>query len=185
MFLPFVTQLHIWDTLLCVFVFLPCHVLYWRGAWDLVGLYIDAQPVYPALRWVLLVVSILAYVGYYVAPLLDWKLSKKRSLSFFVASRVYMWINGVLCMCYWRALWETLDYFLASSLSGCVLLCVISYVQLILLRSARTCIFAPFYVALDTRDDILRCSTRFQTTVSQAVYKNKSVICHCVHRGVA
>ena len=166
MTLPFATQLHVWDILLCLFIFFPCHVLYWRGAWDLLGLYIDHQPVYPSPRWLLLVISLLAYAGYYIAPLLDWKLSKKRRLSYFAATRLFMWLNALLHMCYWRSVWETLDYYLPSSPVASLLQSLCTYALLMVLRGARTCIFSPFYVALDTRDQLLQYTTRFHTTVS-------------------
>ena len=170
MYLDLIQRLHVLDSLLSLFIFFPLNILFWRGAWDLWGLYVDPQPVYPSPRWLLLAVSLLAYSSYFVAPLLDRLLQSSRSLSYFVSTRLFLIVSATLHLSLWRGLWETFDALQSSAWIVCVLQFVLSYGLLLFLCCARTCIFAPFYVAIDTRHDLLRVGTRFITTVSDVMH---------------
>lgn len=181
MHLEYVTQLHISDSLLCIFILFPANLLYWRGTWDLWGVYINPKPYYPAPQWILLAVSLTSFiVGYFLFPLLDWTINKKRTLSYFTATRACLWIYGAFYMSYWRAVWETVDYYVPSGVLACLLQFVVTYGILLALRSARTCIFSPFYVSLDTRDNVLLHDTRFNTSVSNAAMYAQTNVHHAM-----
>lgn len=63
------TTLHVIDSLLCLFVFFPSMLMYWRGIWDLYGVYI-----YPhdelRCNWGVFALGSATLIGYYAHPAL-------------------------------------------------------------------------------------------------------------------
>ena len=184
MYMDFIQKLHVLDSLLSLFIFFPLNVIFWRGAWDIWGLYINPQPSYPSAQWILLAVSGLGYASFFVAPLLDRLLERSRTLSYFVATRLFLIVSASLHLCFWRALWETFDALLSRDWYVSAAQLLLSYGVLLFFCCARTCIFAPFYVAIDTRHDLLRVGTRFITKVSVA-HENFATAIHLIRSSFA
>ena len=156
--------LHVGDSLLCCLVFFPSMVLYWRGIWDLWGVYIfHGQS--PKQQWVLLTISLTSVFGYIAAPLLDKYLDRGKRILYFVVSRGYSYIYAALNMCYWRAVWTLGDYYLPADMGSSAVNLACTYIPLLLFRVSRCCIFPPMLTCLDTRDDFLKVSPRFKTKV--------------------
>ena len=160
------TFLHVVDVFLTLFVCYPMMVFYWRGIWDLWGVYIDPQP-YPAPKWHILAISTLAFAGYFISPLVQKRLNPEKRVQYFLITRAFMYVYASIYMCYWRALWETLDYYFEHDLVSSLICFVLAYTPLLFLRCSRSCIFPPMFVSLDTRENAISPSTRLNTEVSE------------------
>ena len=153
------------DSVLCLFVFYPSMLFYWRGIWDLFGVYIYPDDE-PKNHWVTTGIGACSIIGYFVYPLLDRLFTSRSGFVYILVSRVALYVQGVLAMAYWRGVWGVADYYLLQfGWKGGVIGLLISYTTLLLLRCSRTLIFPPFVVVLDTRKDVLQPSTLFQTEV--------------------
>ena len=159
------TFLHVLDSLLCLFVCYPMMVFYWRGIWDLWGVYIDPQP-YPAPKWHIMAISSLAFVGYFLGPYIQKRLDRSDVISYTIVTRCFMFVYAAVSMGYWRSVWETIDYYFDdwSWKAGLLNFCI-TYPILLVLRCSRNNISAPLYIAVDTQEGIILPSTRFNTEV--------------------
>ena len=153
------------DSFLCLFVCYPMMVFYWRGIWDLWGVYIDPQE-YPAPKWNILGISSLAFIGYFLGPFIQKKLDRDDVIKYTIVTRCFMFVYAAFYMGFWRSWWETLDhYFTDHGLTASLINFFITYPILLLLRSSRSCIFPPMFILPDTRRGVLSPSTRFSTEV--------------------
>lgn len=161
---------HFADSSLCLLVFFPSMVFYWRGIWDLFGVYISPSSVLTC-NWVVFGIGCLTILEYFLHPAIRYFLQNVRSrFVYVIISRVYMYFSGVILMAYWRGVWTLADYYLQkygwqSGLVG-LLTC---YPLLVLSVTSRSVIFPPFIVNLDTGPNVLVPSTKFQTQVNLLV----------------
>jgi len=159
--------LHVIDSTLCLLIFFPSMVFYWRGIWDLYGVYISPNDPFVS-NWAVFGLGCGTIFGYFIHLIINRLLRDVTNRVFyFVVSRVYMYMYGILLMAYWRGAWTVADYYLNeygwhSALVG-LLTC---YPLLVVLCSSRSVLFPPFIVCLDTRSSVLVPSTRFQTQVN-------------------
>lgn len=156
--------LHVYDSLMCVFLFFPSMVIYWRGIWDLWGVYIFPGD-YPAQQWTLLGIGSVSYFGYLLAPLVDSNIKNTGPVVRFIFSRGYMYLYAALYMCFWRGHWDIADYYFDKDALASLINLLAAFACLILLRGSRCAIFPPLVVLLDTRYNALEPSTRFHTQV--------------------
>lgn len=165
---------HIGDSLLCCFLFFPAMMLYWRGIWDLWGVYIFPEQ-YPKQTWTLFAISLITIIGYFILPLIETQranVAKQKDGSLYSKVvfpgffRAYFMVYASFYMCYWRAVWDLADYYLPTDLAGSLINLVCTYMALVVFRASRCCIFPPMFTLLDTRPDVLTVSTRFSTKVT-------------------
>lgn len=156
------------DSTLVIFLFFPSMVFYWRGIWDLYGVYIVPYEIPEHQWWIVTGFGACSIVGYFAAPFLSYLLSFTQSKVLrAIAIRVYLFAFAILAMAYWRGVWGVADvYLLELGWSVSVAGLCISHGFLLVLRCSRTTIFPPFIVNLDTRKDVLGVSTCFQTEVN-------------------
>ena len=158
------------DSVLCLLLFFPSMLFYWRGIWDLFGVYVYPDDE-PKNHWVTTGIGACSIIGYFVYPLLDRLFTSRSGFVYILVSRVALYVYGVFAMAYWRGVWCLADYYLLQfGWEGGAIGLVISHTLLLLLRSSRSAIFPPFSVILDTRDDVLIPATRFQTKVHTFSY---------------
>lgn len=166
--------LHIADIFLCCFVFFPFMVFYWRGIWDLWGVYIFPDE-HPKQEWTLFgITSSVTIISYFILPVLANKLDHMEKDTSWLQhkvcipfiKRLYMYTYGAFYMGYWRAIWTLCTFYVPPSFLGTTLNFVCPYMVLVMLRGLRCVILPPMRVALDTRKAFLRPSTRFNTKVN-------------------
>ena len=160
----FKTGLHLADSLLCCFVFFPSMALYWRGVWDLWGVYIFPEQ-HPKQQWVLLSISVTSIFGYFLAPWLEKILDKQNRLLYFVLSRTYAFFYAAFYMCLWRAVWDLADHYLENDIVTSAINLGCCYGALLCFRASRCCISPPMYTSLDKKEDFLAVKTWFGTKV--------------------
>ena len=93
--------LHALDCALSLFLFFPSMLAYWRGIWDLLGVYIIPEQE-PLCHWLTTGLGACALLNYFTLPLLDHWLSRDRRLTYFLVTRLHMVVMGLLNMAYWR-----------------------------------------------------------------------------------
>ena len=157
--------LHVADTLIVLFILYPPMVFYWRGIWDLWGVYIQPGP-YPTAKWYLILISSACYGGYFIGPIIDRKIASKSYVTKRIIIIIFLNIYGALFFGYWRAVWETLDFYFSPDPVQNLIVMLASYSVLVFLRCSRSCIIPPMYASLDTREGVLIPNTRFKTKVS-------------------
>ena len=91
--------LKVLDIVLILFVLHPCMVLYWRGIWDLWGVYVNPKP-FPANQWKILCVSCSTIFGYFIGPKLnEYTINKSRAQQVRNMSYVIMWCTYPSFIC--------------------------------------------------------------------------------------
>lgn len=163
---PLCHRLQALDSFLCLVVFFPSMLFYWRGVWDLFGVYIFPNDA-PKCHWVTAGLGSCSIVGYFVHPLLSHHLEKTHSKALrIVLTRLYMYSFGILVMAYWRGVWSLAEFYLHQFgwKGGLIGLCV-CHTILFSTFCSRTAIFPPFVVFLDTREELLVPSTCCRTQV--------------------
>jgi hypothetical protein len=154
-------RLWIGDTFLVCFLLFPTMVFYWRGIWDLVGVYIFPDDELKRC-WTIVGLGSATIFGYALHPVVDVALRRTSRRWRLVLTRVYMAVYAVLPMAYWRGVWTTADYYLLQyGWQAGLIEYVICEVVLITCRVRQTAIFPPLVVVMDTRKDVLRPATRF------------------------
>ena len=154
------------DGLISLFVVFPFTCMYFRGAWDLVGHYV--LPATPPLQyWVYVAIGHLQVLGLLGLPWLAARLDRpKRSrASFWILSRLFMYVYTASGMFYWHGLWRLLDFYLGTAWLESATTLVVTWSALCLLGSCRSAIWTPFFIAVDTERDALEQVTRFRCKV--------------------
>ncbi len=154
------------DTIFCCFLFYPLMLCYWRGIWDLWGVWINPEDEI-FWDWITFAVGSCSALGYFLLPVLNRYLNREHRVKFVVVTRIYMYLQAALYVCYWRGGWVLGDYYYTGqgwqyaliSLTVCLLL-------LLSLRGLRMVVFPPLCTSLDTRPDLLDANPRFGTLVS-------------------
>lgn len=187
---------HIADSVLCLFVFFPAMLCYWRGIWDLIGYYIEApdegdgqtpdhhlQPFSstpspePAAvsvwhYWTVAAIGSSTIIAYFLHPVVRNRLvlaDRNYGAAVFIAvvvTKIYLYAVGVISMAYWRGVWVLADHYLGPfGWPAAMVGLAVSYGLLLGFGVARTVVFPPFNVALDTGSNFLVPSTKFRSQV--------------------
>ena len=169
---------HVVDSFLCLFVFFPSMLCYWRGIWDLYGVYLF--PVDPLwCDWATFGLGCGALLGYFYMPavghllqrvgLVEGRRGWKGGVVFVLLTRVTMYIHAVTAMAHWRGVWHLanryIDAFVANRTAGAIAGLAVCYSSLVVLGASHTAIFPPFLVIHDMRSDVVVPCTRLQTKV--------------------
>jgi len=159
------------DNAICLFVFFPSFVFYWRGIWDLLGVYVFPGQE-PLCHWTIAGIGAFTIFGYAAFPLLEHALPRKKTLFnkilFLISTRLVMFVYGGLSMSFWRGIWLACDFYLIQyGWLGALVSFIICYGIMVVLQVTRTCIFPPFFTNPDTRprEELLAVYTRFGTKV--------------------
>lgn len=176
--------LYVSDVLLCNFVFFPCMVCYWRGIWDLTGVYIFPERT-PLNHWIATLIGFTTLAGYWLYPLAQDFFSVRRTTSpvlYVIGTRLCIFVYAIPQMMLWRGVWSLGDYYLGTSVQLAAAFLACCYALLITFRSTRTLMFSPMIVIRDTREDVLVPSTRFHAQVCIVLLVTVVCgVCFCLH----
>ena len=164
------TFLHVCDVLCTVFVFFPLMVMYWRGIWDLWGVFIFPNDPYKR-TMICVPIGSLSVFFHFAAPAVERSLRSYKKASrkcYYFLVRVYMYAYSTFYMCYWRSVWETADLYMSGETWAHGVTWLVCWMLLICFGVMRTAIFPPYIINLDTRDDVLGVYTRFSAKVRHA-----------------
>lgn len=146
-------------------VIAPCVIAYWRGTWQLMELILCPQYTGTSA----LISFALGCLGHMFFTLCQncFKRSfdpDKRRLTYYLGSRGYTAIFGIICVNMWRGVWNLCDFLTSrTSLGVIVILTLIAVCLLIATRTSRNLTAAPFVVVVDSRQMYFDISTFFHT----------------------
>lgn len=143
----------------------PCVIAYWRGTWELMEIILFPQ--YTGIS--ALISFALGCIGHIFFTLCQNFLKSlfdpdKRRLTYYLASRFYTAIFGIICVNMWRGAWNLCDFLTSkTSLWVIITLTIIALFLLVAMRTSRNLTAAPFIVAIDNRQLYFDISTFFKT----------------------
>ncbi|XP_013107366.1 uncharacterized protein LOC106087031 [Stomoxys calcitrans] len=156
--------LEILDVLLSCLVVAPCVIAYWRGTWELIGVLLFPQNV-PLSA---LCSFLIGGIGHLVFTLtqrffIDNIHPDKHRLTYYVLSRCYTFVFGIVCVNMWRGAWVLCDWLTSST--SLIIICVVTSVAILFLiatRTLRNLGAAPYSVIMDHKSDYFDVETMFK-----------------------
>lgn len=158
------------DILITSAVVGPLVVIYWRGTWNLSTIFIfPDQPLYSALTSTLVGNAGQLVCTYFNAHLCRKFHPNKHRLLFYIASRTYTYVYGIICVNTWRGVWQLLAVCTEQTFSNVLWQTGVSLVLLCLLHTLRNLSASPFSISLDAPDDYFAVPTMFKKAVRERV----------------
>jgi hypothetical protein len=155
------------DTFYATFVVAPLVVGFWRGTWNLSGIYL-----YPSNLPISLCISLgFGIACHLVFSLVQSKLNQcfnpdKHRLVFYVGSRCYTYIYAIACVNCWRGGWQLIDMYTTHEFVYVVIVTLGCALALCLMKGIRNISASPFVIVNDCSKDYFEISTYFKTSVS-------------------
>ncbi|XP_050089560.1 uncharacterized protein LOC126573456 isoform X1 [Anopheles aquasalis] len=156
------------DYLYASLVVAPLVVGYWRGTWNLMAEYI-----YPSdLRTSLLVSLAIGIVGHLMFNLFQASFRQhlnadKHRIVFYVGSRGYTFLYGMVCVNGWRGGWQLIDLYTTHDVLYVVLITLGCLFLLGCLKGVRNVMSAPFVLVNDSQQEYFDVPTYFKLTGSK------------------
>lgn len=156
------------DVILSCFVVAPCVIAYWRGTWELIGVLLLPQNV-PLSALCSFLIGGMGHLVFTLTQrhLIDNIHPDKHRLTYYVISRCYTFIFGIVCVNMWRGAWVLCDWL--TSASSLIIICVVTSVAILFLiatRTLRNLAAAPYSVIMDHKSDYFDVETMFKISVS-------------------
>ncbi len=152
------------DSLVAILIYIfTC--FYWRGSWDTAGAYILPNND-PINSWVQSSIGFGTFIMYLIAPCVRSALHGKGRITYILGTRTFCIIQGSIYMIQWRGVWTLADYYLPKDLLGGLLGIFKPYLLLVILGCTRHVIWPPYGFTVDTEENMLGVSNRFNTKVS-------------------
>ncbi|XP_059617632.1 uncharacterized protein LOC132262382 isoform X2 [Phlebotomus argentipes] len=153
------------DTMLSTLIVGPLVISYWRGTWNLMDLYLFAErPVISA--FASLVIGI---VGHLVFTLCQDTLKthihpNRHRVAYYISSRIYTALYGVICINGWRGGWQLIDCYTSHKVPTVLLLTIPPAFCLAALKTLRNLSAAPFTISIDAPNEYFDIQTMFKTS---------------------
>lgn len=155
------------DSLYSSIIVAPLIVFYWRGTWNLSEIYL-----YPHKKIQSSVASLLIGIaGHLVFTIWQRTFEKfldanRHRLIFYVGSRIYTAIFGIICVNCWRGGWQLIDHYTARDMTTILSITFLAILALMALKSLRNVVATPFVIITDQKLDYFRVPTKYKTMVS-------------------
>ena len=154
------------DGFLCLFVFFPFAIFHWRGTWGLQDVYIFPDNLEYSVWTSFAIGSLGCVLLQTVQPYLFSWITPKHPTMYYIVSRVYLYFSSWFVMCYWRGVWDTLDFYLTEEWVNSVIIYVACTIITLVTRTSRNNLGIPFSVALDHDEELLKTDTVLKMKVS-------------------
>ncbi|KAH8389116.1 uncharacterized protein LOC110177654 [Drosophila serrata] len=156
--------LEILDVMISCLVVAPCVIAYWRGTWELMGVYLFPK----SLPLSAMASFLIGGVGHFVFTITQNFFKEhihpdRRRLTYYTVSRIYTAIFGIVCVNMWRGAWLLCDWL--TSVDSLIIVCVVTAIALIFLvatRTLRNLGAAPYTVTMDHKTDYFEVDTMFK-----------------------
>ncbi|XP_002074275.2 uncharacterized protein LOC6651766 [Drosophila willistoni] len=156
--------LELLDVLISCLLVAPCVIAYWRGTWELMGVFLFPT----SLPLSALASFLIGGLGHFVFTITqnffkDHIHPDKRRLTYYVVSRLYTAIFGIVCVNMWRGAWMLCDWL--TSIESLAIISVVTVVSLLFLvatRTLRNLGAAPYTVTMDHKSDFFEVDTMFK-----------------------
>lgn len=170
--------LELLDTIISSFVIAPTIVGYWRGTWNLMNHYLYPNDLLSSSISSL----IIGIFGHLIFNIFQDTFKNtfnrdKHRLIYYIASRVYTALFGIVCVNGWRGGWQLIDrYTTTSNVSIVLLITVTCVIILLLLKASRNISASPFFLATDDAGEYFDIPTMFKTSVRETTSKSSSSV---------
>ncbi|XP_017032089.1 uncharacterized protein fusl [Drosophila kikkawai] len=156
--------LEILDMMLSCLVVAPCVIAYWRGTWELMGVYLFPN----SLPLSAMASFLIGGLGHFVFTITQNFFKEhihpdRRRLTYYTVSRIYTAIFGIVCVNMWRGAWLLCDWL--TSVDSLIIVSVVTAIALIFLvatRTLRNLGAAPYTVTMDHKSDYFEVDTMFK-----------------------
>ncbi|KAH8248785.1 hypothetical protein KR032_003231 [Drosophila birchii] len=156
--------LEILDMMLSCLVVAPCVIAYWRGTWELMGVYLFPK----SLPLSAMASFLIGGLGHFLFTITQNFFKEhihpdRRRLTYYTVSRIYTAIFGIVCVNMWRGAWLLCDWL--TSVDSLIIVCVVTAISLIFLvatRTLRNLGAAPYTVTMDHKSDYFEVDTMFK-----------------------
>ena len=155
------------DIVLGLFLFFPCHTIFWRGAWNLMDEYILPGDIKIG-SWISFAIGITGrlFISAIQEHLEAFFHPQKRPTARRVFIYFFNFFYALIVINHWRGLWTLLDCYLGyHDVTSNTISLAVSLVMMWLLRCSNTALSAPFYCVLDSRPDFFVSKPRFGSKV--------------------
>ena len=157
---------HVLDICLSFFWIFPLNVVYWRGTWDILDLYIIPGDLVTG-SWISLALGVTTCsLGNSLQPFLN-KHCPTKTLPKVLLTRTFAYIFAFGTLNHWRGLWNLLDHYIGFGYESTVILFVIAMVMCWLLRVTATILGPPMTITYDNREDFFQSRGRLRMEVSK------------------
>jgi hypothetical protein len=158
--------LELLDTGYSSFVVAPLVVSYWRGTWNLADTYLIPSDKVQS-KVASLIIGIIGHLVFTIGQ--GWFRNNfspdRHRLTFYVVSRVYTSIFGIVCVNCWRGGWQLIDHYTAKNMTTILSITIFAIVCLMLLKTIRNVTATPFVVVNDTAYEYFDVPTMYKKSV--------------------
>lgn len=167
------------DALLSCLIVAPCVIAYWRGTWELIGVIIFPKNI-PLSALCSFLIGGLGHMIFTLTQhyFIDNLHPDKHRLTFYVLSRCYTYVFGIVCVNMWRGSWVLCDWL--TSADSLIIICIVTLVAILFLiatRTVRNLGAAPYSIIMDHKSDYFEVETMFKVGVS---FKRDATFCSTV-----
>lgn len=157
------TFLHFIDIIFSSTILAPAVILYWRGTWNLMGLFLFSHN--PQLS---AIISLSAGIlGHLLFNIFQEKFKKnlhpdKHRITYLVCSRIYTYAYGLACVNCWRGGWILMEHHVPYNISTIFTITFVSTIILVLMKGTRNICATPFAVSTDHSKGYFTVPTMFK-----------------------
>lgn len=158
--------LEVLDSFYSSFVVAPLVVSYWRGTWNLADSYLIPSDKVQS-KVVSLIIGIIGHLVFTIGQ--GWLRNhfnpNRRRLTFYVASRLYTSVFGIVCVNCWRGGWQLIDHYTAQNMTTILSITIFAIICLMLLKAIRNVGASPVVIVTDTSDEYFDVPTMYKKSV--------------------
>lgn len=149
----------------------PAVINYWRGTWNLMAYVLYSDDMFRSA----IASSVLAAIGNFVLCFCQEKFSRtfhpaKHRITFYIFSRFYSIIFGLISVNSWRGIWMLMDQYVPYKLSVLCLITGTSLFILALCKGLRNISSQPFALSTDHSKDYFVIPTMLKSSVRKKVF---------------
>lgn len=154
------------DILFSSLIVAPAVINYWRGTWNLM-----AYVLFPKNMFLSAIASaVLAAIGNFVLCFSQEKFSRtfhpdKHRITFFVFSRCYSYVFGLISVNSWRGIWILMDQYVPYNVSLLLVITGVSLLVMAFCKGLRNISSQPFALSTDHSRDYFVIPTMLKSSV--------------------
>ncbi|CRK94388.1 CLUMA_CG007896, isoform C [Clunio marinus] len=128
----------------------PLVVSYWRGTWNLSDVYLLPNTQIRS-SVASLMIGIVGHLVFTTGQGLfrDHFNPDRRRLTFYLISRLYTYVYGIVCVNCWRGGWQLIDHYTARDMKSILFITITAIIALMTLKTLRNVTATPFVVVTD------------------------------------
>ncbi|KAJ6646417.1 hypothetical protein Bhyg_01628 [Pseudolycoriella hygida] len=159
------TFLHFIDIAFSTMIVAPSVILYWRGTWNLTGLFL-----FPRNPQIGAIISLsVGFLGHLVFNIFQEKIKKnlhpdKHRITYLMCSRIYTYVYGFACVNCWRGVWILMEHHVPFILSTVFTITFVAAISLVFMKGMRNICATPFSIASDHSMQYFNVPTYFKTS---------------------